>query len=101
MSDRSIPVGLISVGFQKISLSGTAVYTLNSTCDGADMVIMSVEAATVRARFDGSAPAASTGVLYLATNSPHTIQLANASNFKVTAVSGSPVVQVAAFRFAG
>jgi hypothetical protein len=100
-NSRYIPAGLIALGTQKISLSGTAVYTLNSTCDGADVVIMSVETANVRARFDGTNPAASTGVLYTAALAPYRLELAAASSFKITAVSGSPVAQVAAFKYAG
>ena len=98
---RYIPAGLIALGTQKISLAGTAVYSLNSTCDGADVVMMSVETANVRARFDGTSPAATTGILYTAAVGPHYVELAGPANFKLTAVSGSPVVHVAAFRYAG
>lgn len=100
MSTRTIPAGLIALGTQKISLSGTAVYTLNSTCDGADAVIMSVETANVRARWDNVAPAASTGILLEYGMGPYIIE-ANTATFKITAASGSPVVNVAAFKYAG
>ena len=100
MSNRTIPAGLIALGTQKISLSGTTTYTLNSTCDGADVVYMSVETANVRARFDGTNPAATTGVLFTSTGGPYHLELASPANLKLTAESGSPVVQFAAFRYA-
>ena len=101
MSSRVIMAGLIALGTQKISLTGTAVSGLNSTCDGAEVVMMSVETANVRARFDGTNPAASTGVLFVAGQGPFYIELAAPTSFKVTAATGSPVVNMAAFRYAG
>ena len=99
MSIRTIPAGLIALGTQKISMSNTAVYGLNSTCDGADVVVLSVETANVRARWDGVSPAASTGVLLEYGLGPYFIDI-NAAGLKLTAVTGSPVVNVAAFRYA-
>lgn len=100
-NSRYIPAGLIALGTQKISLSGTAVYSLNTTCDGADVVWMSVETANVRARFDGTSPGASTGVLFTSGIGPYWLELSAPSSFKITAASGSPVAQIAAFKYAG
>lgn len=70
---RTMPAGLIPVGYQKLICSNTAVRSLNSTMRGASVLMIGVETANVRVRFDGS-PARTTGILLLTTNSPYWVE---------------------------
>lgn len=100
MSARTFPAGLVLVGEQKIALTGTAVVAVNSTVRPASKIIFSVETATVRMKFGSTIPAATTGVLFIAGN----YELdgpSGSSTWKFTAVSGSPVVNIAGFKYAG
>ena len=102
MARRNIPAGLTSVGFQKITTNSTAtVNTLNSTCIVGSTFLLSVETQSIRATFDGSSPATSTGVLLTAANSPYWFTGVKGSQLKfVRAVSGA-VVQVQAWKNTG
>jgi hypothetical protein len=65
--------GLIPVGFQSFSLSNSTAVAINSTLRGATVLSFSVETQNARMRADGTAPALTTGVLYLTTTTPHWI----------------------------
>ena len=94
---RNVPAGLISKGFQKITTNSTAT-ALNSTCQVGTAFIVSVETQSVRVVFDGSTPAASTGILLTAANSPYLFDgIANPANMKFARVTAGAIVQVQAF----
>lgn len=94
---RTVPSGLVSVGFQKITTNSTAT-ALNSTCQAGQALLISVETQNARVTFDGSTPAASTGVLLLATNSPYYFDAVDASTLKIARAAAGAVVQVQAFK---
>jgi hypothetical protein len=94
---RIVPAGLISAGFQKITTNSTAT-TLNSTCSLGQALLISVETQNARITFDGSTPAASTGVLLLTTNSPYFFESVDASTLKIARATAGSVVQVQAFK---
>lgn len=102
-------VRLAPLGSNKISMSGSTVYTLGSglTDDaipaGADVARLTVETANVRARFDGVAPDATTGILLTvgAGGLPPYEIAGGLQSVKLTPASGSPVVNVAFFRIVG
>jgi hypothetical protein len=61
---RVVLSGLSPAGFQRITLTGTAVSSLNSTVrSSAKILDISVETQNARYRADGTAPTATTGVL--------------------------------------
>lgn len=93
---RVAPAGLISKGFQKITTNSTAT-GLNTTCAAGTALWISVETQNARITFDGSTPAASTGVLLLATNSPYFIEGIRGSVVKIARAAAGAVVQVQSF----
>jgi hypothetical protein len=94
---RNVPAGLISKGFQKITTNSTAT-ALNSTCCVGTSFLISVETQSVRVVFDGSTPAASTGVLLTAANSPYFFDgIGTASNMKFARVTAGAIIQAQAF----
>ena len=97
MSQRVIPAGLISSGFQKITTNSTAT-TLNSTCAAGSALWLSVETQSVRVTFDGSTPAASTGVLLTAANSPYFLEGLNGSALKIARAAAGAIVNVQSWR---
>lgn len=100
MARRNIPAGLTSVGFQKITTNSTAT-TLNSTCIAGNTFWLSVEAQSVRVTFDGSTPAASTGVLLLAANSPYWLAGIKGSQLKIARATAGAIVNVQAWKNTG
>lgn len=97
MTTKNIPAGLVCVGEQRISLTGTAKVALNSTISAAaDVIVFSVETAGVRVGYS-AVPAATTGVLYPAGS---LVRIEVGSGVRFTAASGSPFVNVAGFRYA-
>ncbi len=97
---RNAPAGLISHGFQKITLNSTAT-SLNTTCIGGSTVWLSVEAQSVRLTFDGSTPAASTGVLLLAANSPYWFEGIDSTKLKIARAAGGAIVNLMSFKRVG
>ena len=94
---RDVPAGLISAGFQKITTNSTAT-ALNSTCSLGQALLISVETQNARITFDGSTPAASTGVLLTTTNSPYYFDAVDASTVKIARATAGAIVQVQAFK---
>lgn len=94
---RTVPSGLISVGFQKITTNSTAT-ALNTTCSAGQALLLSVEAQNARITFDGSTPAASTGVLLTPSNSPYWFEAVDASTLKIARATAGTIVQVQAFK---
>lgn len=97
---RVSPAGLLNSGFQKITTNSTAT-GLNTTCSGGNVLWFSVETQSVRITFDGSTPAASTGVLLTAANSPYLIEGAKGSLVKIARATAGAIVQVQAFKRPG
>ncbi len=100
MAKRNIPAGLVSVGYQKITTNSTAT-TLNSTCRVAHTFLISVETQSLRLTFDGTVPAASTGILYLATNSPFLLEGVDGTALKIKGAAVGAVLNIQAFKYKG
>lgn len=98
MSRRTIPAGLISVGFQRIVTNSTATL-LNSTCQAGSTFLFSVETQSVRVIFDGSTtPTANTGILLTAANSPFIMEGLDGTKPKFARVTAGAILQVQAWR---
>jgi hypothetical protein len=100
MARRNTPAGLLSVGFQKITTNSTAT-TLNTTCSAGRALWLSVETQSVRVTLDGSTPAASTGILLTAANSPYMLEGVKASTLKIARATAGAIVNVQAFKYSG
>jgi len=102
---RVAQAGINCIAEQKITCSGTAVYSLNSTvlAANADIICFSVETNNIRIGFGSSntIPATSTGVVYVAGSSPEWLVFNRTSLLRFTAVSGTPIVNLAAFKYLG
>lgn len=94
---RFVPAGLTNAGFQKITTNSTAT-GLNSTCANGQALWLSVETQSVRVTFDGSTPAASTGVLLTAANSPYFLDAVDGSLIKIARAAAGAIVNVQAFK---
>jgi len=100
MAKRNIPAGLTPLGYEKITTNST-VKTLNTTTIVGKTFLISVETQSARIRLDAGTPAASTGILLLAANSPYWFEGVKGSDIKITgAVSGS-VLNVMAWKYRG
>lgn len=98
---RNAPVGLVAKGFQKITTNSTAA-GLNTTCIKGTTIWLSVEAQSVRVTLDGSTtPAASTGVLLLAANSPYWLEGIDGSKLKIARATAGAIVNVMSFKRVG
>ena len=97
---RTTLPGLINVGFQKITLNSTAT-ALNSTCRAGRVFVFSVETQSVRATFDGSTPAASTGVLFTSDSSPFILDGVDGSTIKLARTAAGAIVNIQAFKYPG
>ena len=93
---RTVPLGLVSQGFQKITSNSTAT-TLNSTCIQGTHALISVETQSARIVFDGSTPAASTGILLTAANSPYFFENVPLSGLRCARVAAGSIVIVQPF----
>lgn len=100
MAKRNIPAGLSSLGYQKITTNSTAT-TLNSTCIAGNTFLISVETQSARLTFDGTTPAASTGILLLAANSPYWFQGIKGSDIKIKGAAVGSVLNIQAWKFVG
>lgn len=101
MAKRNIRAGLVSLGYQKITTNSTAG-TLNSTCIAGNTFLISVETQSARLTFDGSTtPAASTGILLLAANSPYFFEGIKGSDIKIKGAAVGSVLQVQAWKHRG
>lgn len=100
MAKRNIPAGITSLGYQKITTNSTAT-TLNSTCSAGNTFLISVETQSLRLTFDGTTPAASTGILLLAANSPYWFKGIKGADIKLKGAAVGSVVQVQAWKNRG
>jgi hypothetical protein len=100
MARRNIPSGLVSVGFQKITTNSTAT-TLNTTCAAGSAFLISTEVQGARLTCDGSTPAASTGVLIIAANSPIFLDGVPGSLMKIARAASGAILNVQAFKHRG
>lgn len=95
---RLAPAKLTSSGFQKITTNSTATL-LNSTCQNGNVFWVSVETQSARVTFDGTTtPAASTGVLLTAANSPYWLEGIDGTKLKIARATAGAIVQVQAWR---
>ncbi len=100
MAKRNIPAGLVSAGFQVISLANSTASGLNTTCIQGKAFLISVETKAARIRLDGSNPALTTGVLLNTTNSPYFLNVPG-SAVKLQRSTGTSKVSVQAFKHKG
>lgn len=100
MAKRNISRGLSSLGYQKITTNSTAA-TLNTTCIAGNVFIISVETQSARLTFDGTTPAASTGILLLAANSPYWFDGVKGTNIKIKGAAIGSILQVQAWKNVG
>lgn len=99
--ERVAPAGLISVGFQTISLTNSTALGLNTTCRVASVIDFSVETQPCRMRADGTAPTLTTGVL-IQKDVWHRFEgNPNSANLKFQRTTGSSKISVQAWRYAG
>ena len=98
------PLRYIPLGFQQITSLGSAVgLTLPVPPTGdpaATVAVITVDAASVRWRDDGTAPTASVGMTIRDTDAPFEYW-GDLSAIELIAVSGSPIVNVSYYRIAG
>lgn len=85
-----------SLGYQKITTNSTAT-GLNTTCAAGNTFLISVETQNARITFDGTTPAASTGILLLSTNAPYYFDGVQGSAIKLKGAAVGSVVQVQAW----
>lgn len=100
MALKNVPPGIVSLGYQKITTNSTAT-TLNSTCGAGKVFLISVETQSLRLTFDGTVPAASTGILLLATNSPYWFRDIRGTDIKLKGAAVGSVVQIQAWKYRG
>ncbi len=63
MTKRNIGAGMVTAGFQTLSLANSTALGLNTTAIQGKVFCLSVETNNARMRADGSSPALTTGVL--------------------------------------
>jgi hypothetical protein len=100
MAKRNIPAGITSLGYQKITTNSTAT-TLNSTCGAGNTFLISVETQSARLTFDGTTPAASTGILLLAANSPYWFHGIKGTDMKIKGAATGSVLNIQAWKHRG
>ena len=94
---KNTPVGLVSSGFQTISLANSTALALNSTVGKGHVFHLSVETQAARYRADGTAPALTTGVL-LATGS-HWLENVPGTALKFQRSTGTSKISVQAYKY--
>lgn len=95
---RVAPPKLASVAFQKITTNSTATL-LNSTGQTGNAFWISVETQSVRVTFDGTTtPAASTGVLLTAANSPYFLEGIDGTKMKFARATAGAILNVQSWR---
>ncbi len=97
---RVAPAGLISVGFQTISLTNSTAVGLNSTVKKASTIHFSVETANARYRADGTDPTLTTGVL-LVKDHDYTIEGAPSASIMFQRSTGTSKISVQGYRRPG
>lgn len=100
MTARTILLAsLIPVGFQSISLTNSTAVSVNSTCQVAHVLDISVETNAVRFRADGSSPTLNTGVVIPKDLAPFRFQGYNGtSQLEFQRSTGSATVSIMAYR---
>jgi len=97
---RITPARKTSCAFQKITTNSTATL-LNSTGQTGNTFLLSVETQSIRVVFDGSTtPAASTGVLLTAANSPYYFEGIDGTKIKIARATAGAIVNVQSWRVA-
>ena len=96
MAKRNIDAGMVSAGFQTISLANSTALGLNTTCKVGTWFHISVETQSLRYRDDGVAPALTTGVL-LATGA-HWLPNVDGDNLKFQRTTGTCKLSVQAYK---
>ena len=100
MARRNTPAGMAAAGFQTISLANSTALGLNTTCVSGKFFHLSVETNSCRYRFDGVAPALTTGVL-LATGEHWLPFDVIGTNLKFQRTTGTSKVSVMSYKYKG
>jgi hypothetical protein len=93
--ERIALAGLVPVGFQVMNLANSTAVAVNSTCQVANVLVVSVETVDARFRSDSTAPTNNTGVLLTKALSPFVFEGYNGSpNMKFNRAGGSSASRV-------
>ena len=98
--DRIMFAGMTPLALQTIALANTTAVALNSTSQGAQVLVFSVETTDARMRADGTDPANSTGVVFTA-GQTYILDGYNGSSafkFNRSGTSGTSTVTVQPFK---
>lgn len=85
------------LGIQVMSLSNSTAVGLNTTCSKARSIIFSVETNDARVRFDSTAPALTTGVLFQSDDT-YAIEGYDLANIKFQRSTGTCKITLAAWK---
>lgn len=99
MAKRNTPAGMVSLGFQTISLANSTALGLNTTCIGGKFFHLSVETNSCRLRTDGTVPTLNTGVLLLA--GEHWLLDIPGSTLKFQRQTGTSKVSIESYKYKG
>ena len=100
--ERHGKAALVPVAFQTMSLANSTAVAVNSTCQAASVLHVSVETQNGRYRCDSTAPTLTTGVLLSTAGSPYWIEGYNGSStFKFQRTTGTCKVSIMAYRYVG
>ena len=101
MTQRIMIAGLVSVGFQEITLADSTAIGLDSTTLPSSLLDISIETNSARFRADGTDPTLTTGVL-LPQNSIYRFEgVGGLSALKFQRSTGSCVVSIQAWKHIG
>ena len=101
MARRNTPAGMVVAGFQTLSLANSTALGLNTTCRLGKFFHVSVETNSCRYRFDGTAPALTTGVLLATGEHWLPFDCAAGTVLKFQRTTGTSKVSVMAYKNQG
>lgn len=101
MTQRIMIAGLVSVGFQTMSLSNSTAVGLNSTTLPSSVLDISVETNDARYRADGTDPALTTGVMLKQGSIYRFEGLGGIANLKFQRSTGISKVSIQAYKHVG
>ena len=99
MAKRNTHAGMTAIGFQTLSLANSTALGLNTTCRVGKFYHLSVETNSCRYRFDGTAPALTTGVLLATGEHWLPFDAAAGTTLKFQRQTGTSKVSVMAYKY--
>jgi hypothetical protein len=100
MAKTNIGAGMVSVGFQTLSLANSTALGLNTTVAPGKVFCLSVETNNARFRADGTNPALTTGVL-LQKDQHYWIFDVPGSTLKFQRQTGTSKISIQAWKYKG